>query len=178
MEEKESTALKVISEMGDDNIFFYVAGTLRDVVILHLVRQTPKKMVRLINLKFQPAVRERLLFIEKMRRLWGLDISEENYSNQGGVCSEEYKYQIMLDSFRNHGGKTLLLASGTGEYFFEDKGIIFLRPLCEFSEADVIEYIKEYKLPSCSLDMAKDTLKPNDYSESELTVRLKELGYL
>jgi tRNA(Ile)-lysidine synthase TilS/MesJ len=84
----------------------------------------------------------------------------------------------MLDSFRNHGGKTLLLASDTGEYFVEDNGIIFLRPLCEFSDADVIEYVKKYRLPSCSLDMAKGTLRPNDYSISELTDRLKDLGYL
>ena len=179
MEEKESEALNVVREVVEGGAFFYLTGSPRDVAVLYLIRRVGKNRVRLINPQFPPVVSQRSFFIEKLRRLWGVDIQEEDYPKLDGTYSDEEKFQKILGSFKSRGGKTLILSSQGGELFSEKDGIILIRPLCSFSDADSLEYIEKYRLPLCSVDKEEaDVARPEACSGNELSCRLKDLGYL
>jgi 3'-phosphoadenosine 5'-phosphosulfate sulfotransferase (PAPS reductase)/FAD synthetase len=186
LEEKEIIAKNIILDniKNVKNPFVLFDGDNHSLIILHMVRKIQKTPVLFIDtsLEFEEIHR----FVEKMKKLWRLDlIKEENKIN---IDENDVQHSFQL---RTEGIKNVVKKHNIDLLFTDIKSIdnSFENPISTFSEKDVWNYIKKYNLPYCSLYdkgyqeidfmpgvRKKDIPERND--EEIIKEKLKKLGYL
>ena len=190
MESKEDLSKQIIKQAIDnaDNITALYLGDKAGLVLLHMLKINGggRIAVPVINFQFLPLPGERFRFMDKLRRMWSIDFEVERFSEkQGGGRYTEEEIAAEIDTVLSRMGARNVISSNTdffegGVCKYEGNGYTEFRPLCGFSEEDISEYIKNHRLPMCSLDL--DSIAVSGYlvsaQDKEVANKLRQLGYL
>ena len=207
LEEKEIIAKNSILDAIEKakNPFVLFDGDNYSVIILHMVREIQKTPVLFIDTSVK--FKEIYQFIEKMRKLWGFKLIRESneavlktikFGEDRNKCCNMLKTKAIEDAIKKHNIDILFAYEDEEikkdmELFKIEDSQIVIYPIMHFSREDVLNYIKKYNLPYCSLyDKGyKDIqctpctlpITPKDeqlekQDEEEIKKRLKALGYM
>ena len=196
LDAKQHQAIEIIKEAvsGKDGLFALYMGDKPGLVLLHLLRTSGigKVTVPVINFQFLPMPGDVLRFIDKLRRMWSLDLDVIRFPEKRGM--EKYAEEEMLTKrgealFERDARRVLSSCTAFFEgdaCFIERNGLVEFRPLCGFSDEDISAYAERYRLPLCSVDEARTGApkldgapgRDTDLDDKELADRLKKLGYL
>ena len=146
--------------------------------------------------------------MEKMRKLWKLNVLVEKDENVTGMveigrdrsqCCYQLKTKVRLAAIKKYGIDYLFTGSKKEDpeeeklnNTIQEGNPMVIYPLADFTESEIWEYIKENNLPHCSLytkgythlDCAPCTpavsiTKPSEETDSEEVMKkLKQLGYV
>ncbi|MGC2423992.1 MAG: hypothetical protein WA666_06525 [Nitrospirota bacterium] len=163
-------------------------GDRAGLVLLHMLKNYGggRITVPVAGVQFLPLPGERLRFMDKLRRMWSLDIEVVRFPEKPGggrYTGEEMTAEI--DSVLLQNGASGAISSST-DFFEKDaclcerRGYTEFRPLCGFSDEDISAYIKRHGLPECSLDFdpAKVSERDKDSDNRQVANILRQLGYL
>ncbi|MHB8174695.1 MAG: hypothetical protein ACYDFU_09595, partial [Nitrospirota bacterium] len=162
LEAKEDIAHQIIKQALEkaENIFALYLGDKASRVLLHMLKQYGggKISIPVINFQFLPLQGERLRFMDKLRRMWSLDLEVVRFPEKlgGGSYTEGEVAEEMSNTLTKMDVGSVL--SSRADFFEGDiyckerQGYTEFRPLCGFSAEDVSAYIKRHRLPICSLD--------------------------
>lgn len=186
LEDKEIIAKNIILDniKNVKNPFVLFDGDNHSLIILHMVKKIQKVPVLFIDtsLEFEEVHR----FVEKMRKLWRLDLIKEINKINIDENDIQRSFQLRTEGIKNAARKHNI------DLLFTDLECtdgFFVNPILSFSEEDVWNYIKKYNLPYCSLydkgyeeiDFKPGARKkdmPGRNDEEIIKEKLKKLGYL
>jgi len=179
LSEKKAEALQAIAGgLGDgaDPVVIFRGG-LAGVVLLHLVRKTmgAEAPVRVIFFPGPDAPFQIFNFADKLRRLWGLDMSVYRRAGEAVGAVKRLKYKRFF-------------SAETDDSSLDEKvlGCGRLNPFSSFSYDEIKEMAIEYRVPVCTLhgvslrsEAAAEAAPGGKAREDEAIVRtLKALGYM
>ena len=190
LEEKEQLAGTIINEAlsEKERLFALFSGDKASLVLLHMLQAAGggRITVPVISFQFLPLPAEALRFVDKLRRMWSIDLDVARFSEQRGMekYTEEEISKLIDGVLLKRGARRVI--SSRNLFSVERDRFVEFRPLDGFSEEDVAEYIRRHRLPTSSVDLdEKDGVMINTVSEQstdpenkELADRLKKLGYL
>lgn len=170
LEKKISEAVEVIKETLSKakNPFVAFTGGKDSLTTLHLVRSVCRIPVNVLFIDTSAHFDEIYLFVEKIRRLWGLNLKMEKneeafktvkIAEDKAECCSLLKAQPLKHSVRKYEIDYLFTgirkdeqeARKNEQYTSPKEDHIRVNPIVYFTERDVWEYIKKYNLPYCSL---------------------------
>lgn len=168
--EKINVAIEVIKDSLSraKNPFVAFTGGKDSLTTLHLVRSVCASPVNVLFIDTAVHFHEIYLFVEKMRRLWGLNLNVEKneealrtirIAEDKTECCFQLKTQTLKNSIKKYDIDYLFTgirrdeqeARKNEEYISPKEDHIRVNPIVYFTEGDVWEYIRKYNLPYCSL---------------------------
>jgi len=184
--------------------FVAFSGGKNSLVVLHMVRTVAGSPVNTLFIDTSAHFKEIYKFIEKMSRLWGLNlIKDMNYDGVRGLkiaedpetCCRILKREVVINAVKHHGIDCLFTGAGSDGKSLGERSDMFLevQPLANFTDDDIWDYIHAFNLPFCSLyrkGFKSISCQPctaaslpdsgeQEKSRNELLARqLKNLGYL
>lgn len=194
--EKTGSARNIVIEAvaERDGAFAVYLCDHAGLVLLHLLKMAGggRVPVPVISLQFQPIAGEVLRFVDKVRRIYSLDMTVERFPAKPDDASyTEDEIKCLAAHALKKGGVRWVLSSCTepfkdGSHSSEMDGYREFRPLSGFSGGDVSGYIARHGLPVCSIDIDDAGLmrtvttggRPEDPDDKELMDKLKSLGYM
>lgn len=170
LDEKINKAIKVIKDtiLKAENPFVAFTGGKDSLTALHLVRSVCTSPVNVLFIDTSAHFREIYLFVEKIRRLWGLNLKVEKneealkiirIAEDKAECCLQLKVQALKHSIKKYDIDYLLTgirrdeqeARRDEEYICPKEDHIRVNPIMYFTEKDVWEYMRGHNLPYCSL---------------------------
>ncbi len=167
--DKEKISLDIISEalsMAKTPCYLFT-GDMDSLVTLHLIKLLQDGNINFPILHIDTTVEfpEIYQFIEKIRRLWGLQLIRERneealrtikIAENKELCCHLLKTEALRNAINKYGIDYLFLGKRWNEkaedpFFFVQEECILINPLSHFTEKDSWQYIKKYNLPRCSL---------------------------
>lgn len=193
--DKAYSAIKIVEEALSERegaFAVYLCDRV-GLVLLHMLKKAGggRVPVPVISLQFQPIAGEVFRFVDKLRRIYSLDMMVERFPEKadGTSYTEDEMKSLAAHALRKRGVCRVLSSStelfGDGSYSSETEGYREFRPLTGFSEDDISDYIAKYRIPVCSLGLdgaAKQEPitggRPENPDDKELMDKLKKLGYM
>jgi phosphoadenosine phosphosulfate reductase len=202
--EKEEIARKLIRDAlsGANKPAIGFSGGRKSVVLLHLVRQESALPLKVFCVRSGDEFESMARFTEKLKRLWRLDLEMTSFPNEHVEADSQLCCRPAVAAALNQLAQTQAIDCVFLGNAFEDPrriqimyGISCVNPIFHFSNRDICDYIKKYKLPRCSLydegyeklDCRRCTPEPAagpgdataaEEEEKLIKERLKRLGYL
>lgn len=150
------------------NPFVLFTGDIFSLLILHLVRKHGHRPIQVLFVDTTFYFREIYLFVEKIKRLWGLTITREGpdqnqtyptSQDERVLCCRQLKADALSRSLSKYEIDLLFLGIDTNFLIeqLENKtnarklNSIVVNPIKNLSESEVWGYIKELNIPCCSL---------------------------
>lgn len=190
LEDKEQRAGGIIKEAlsEKEGLFALYLGDMPGLVLLHMLRVAGggRVAVPVINFQFMPVPGEALRFVDKLSRMWSIDLDVARFPERPGVgrYTEEEISKAIGGVLLKRGARSVI-SSWDSSSIVKD-GFIEFMPLAGFSDEDISEYFRRRRLPTCSVDMAGNggvgvgsaSGRLADPENKKLADRLKKLGYL
>lgn len=148
--------------------FVQFTGGNESLVVLHLLRSLTEKNVSVLFIDTSVHFPEVYKFVEKIRKLWRLNLVTESNSEMLGEispgddrteCCYRLKTRALERAVKRYGIDYLFTGSRKGEkktvngqeWSYEDSSFIEVTPVADYSEEDIRNYIRRENLPYCSL---------------------------
>jgi len=185
-EERETEALRVAESALKEaaGLYAVMAAGPESIVMLHLFKRAGggKVTVPVLFIQQPGLPAGRLKFMDKLRRLWRLDISVVRLpERQGGGDEKVYGLaSAALDAVSRAGGAGAVLPWAGGRAAVTGPGIDVYMPLTVFTGDDVGRYITTHRLPRPSdvtPEPAVSGVHPDADGEA-VREKLRELGYM
>jgi phosphoadenosine phosphosulfate reductase len=179
------------------------SGGKKSVVLLHMIRQESTLPLKVFYVRPADEIKNMGWFTEKLKKLWRFDLTIELAGDNEAAADLQLccrpPIAAALGQLVQTNAIDCLFLGNAGEdprqiKLQNDCGITSINPILDFSEKDIRKYIKEYKVPHCSLydegygklDCRRctqvPTAKPLDVNaveeETLIKEKLKRLGYL
>ncbi len=203
LEEKEIAVMEILKELpseGPNYVAF--SGGKRSLVLLHLMRRHLGGDLTVLHINTGLEFQEAANYIDKMRRLWGLNLiqlhADDSSLEDREECCRLLKISPIIKFLEDNRLKCLCV--GSSKYSnradwnaLESDELKVLKPISDFTEDDVWNYIHKNNITYCSLYKmgfksvdcepcsVKEELQEEHYdAESERKIRdsLRKLGYL
>jgi phosphoadenosine phosphosulfate reductase len=148
--------------------FVEFTGGKDSLVTLHLVRSVSHSPVSVLFIDTSAHFSEIYQFVEKMRKLWRLNlVIEKNEEALGSIkiakdkaeCCYQLKTRVLRNSIKKFEIDYFFIGLRREEerencpedYLPRSGEYVRVNPVVYFSDKDIWDYIKEYNLPYCSL---------------------------
>jgi phosphoadenosine phosphosulfate reductase len=179
------------------------SGGKKSVVLLHMIRQEFTLPLKVIYVRPAEEIKNMGWFTEKLKKLWHLDLTIElARDNEAAadlqLCCRPPIAAALGQLVQTNAIDCLFLGNSAEDprqiKLQNDCEITYINPIFDLSDKDIHKYIKEYKVPHCSLydegygklDCRRCTqipaAKPLDINaveeETLIKEKLKQLGYL
>lgn len=207
LEEKEKISLKIIRAALAKacNPYVSFSGGKRSLVLLHMARRSQRKL-KALHIDTGAEFDNLLLYMEKMRRLWGFDLlrtpsgEKQMKPDHKKDCCKRLILEPQDAAVVKHKIDCLLIGSSYEDENWSDqiaspennvRGRVY--PILHLTDEDIWAYIEEYNLPYCSLYdqgyrrldcepcsplIEKDRMQGVMQDEARIKESFKRLGYL